>query len=209
MEHNSVALPELCTIKTNTESDSWASCNKQVLLLGLSGEKGRLKPDAVPFVFVFRHPDPPTPRSAQKRRHIMAETSSALTVAYPMDVGCEVEVANTDDVSQTADDKKLSLSTSCTASIGCQCDLLKAKSSRLSVFKFKDNPSAIQYLFWIWQLWPLHDVFSSFRFCCASVVIQMFHVRAARWAISNINKTKAGQRQLWTRLVFLDSKYSI
>jgi len=62
-----------------------------------------------------------------------------------VDVECEVEVANTDDVSQTADEKKLSLSTSCTALIGCQCDLLKAKHSRLSVFEFKDNPSAIQY----------------------------------------------------------------
>jgi len=113
----------------------------------LTGEKGRLKPGAVPSIFVFRPPDTPTPRSERKRRRILAQSSSTFTVANHTDVGCEVEVGNTDDVglSQMADEEQLSLSPSSTPSVGCQCELLKAKTSRMSVYDFKDNASAIQY----------------------------------------------------------------
>ena len=115
------------------------------MLVVLTGEKGRLKPGTVPSVFVFRPPDKSTQRSAHKRRCIVAEPSSAASVADHMDVGCEVEVGQNDDGAQTAVEGELFLAAISTPSVGCQCELFKANSSRMSVIDFKDNPAAILY----------------------------------------------------------------
>ena len=141
------AIPRRLATPVVLHTSSTINFNKQFLHVVLTGEKGRLKPGAVPSIFVFRPPDTPTPRSERKRRRILAQSSSTFTVANHTDVGCEVEVGNTDDVglSQMADEEQLSLSPSSTPSVGCQCELLKAKTSRMSVYDFKDNASAIQY----------------------------------------------------------------